>query len=70
MNKNPPPAVRPSLMKPVVLRYKGASSFIITGKITGNTYLFAGNDPGLNVDERDVPSLLEASDLLFKLSEE
>ena len=67
--KNPPPPAKLSLINPVVLQYKGASSFIITGKITGNTYLFAAHDTGLSVDERDVPALLEAAELLCRASD-
>jgi hypothetical protein len=51
----PPPTV-PQF--PVILRHLGNSSFVIKGEVTGHTYLFAGGDQVLTVDERDVPALL------------
>ena len=43
---------------PVLLHHLGASSLVIKGAVTGLTYLFAGHDTSLSVDERDVPALL------------
>jgi hypothetical protein len=51
----PPPAV---LQNPTILYHLGEYSLVIKGEATGRTYLFAGRDAGLTVDERDVPALL------------
>jgi hypothetical protein len=55
------PAAAPSppvLQNPVALRHLGTSSLVIKGAITEHTYLFAGQDTTLDVDERDVSALL------------
>jgi hypothetical protein len=46
------------LQHPVHLQRVGASSIVVMGEATGQTYLFAGRDAGLGVDERDAPALL------------
>jgi hypothetical protein len=51
----PPP---PVLQNPVILRHLGTSSLVIKGAVTDHTYLFAGTDTGLSVDERDAPALI------------
>jgi hypothetical protein len=52
------PAEAPALQNPTPLRYLGDSSLAITGQVTGRSYLFAGQDSALAVDERDVADLL------------
>jgi hypothetical protein len=52
------PSQPPALQTPTPLRYLGDSSLAITGQITGRSYLFAGRDSTLAVDERDVAGLL------------
>lgn len=47
------------LQNPIILYYSGNSSIVIMGKVTGNTYLFAGDNSGLAVDERDVTGFIE-----------
>jgi hypothetical protein len=51
----PPPA---ELQNPVTVHHLGATSLVMRGAVTGHTYLFAGHDSSLTVDERDVPALL------------
>jgi hypothetical protein len=46
------------LQNPTLLYHLGESSLVIKGGVTGNTYLFAGRGTSLNVDKRDVPTLI------------
>ena len=48
----------PVLQNPIVVRYLGTSSLVVKGAATGRAYLFAGQDVGLTVDERDAPALI------------
>ena len=50
----PPPAPQ----NPVILYHLGPSSLVIKGAATGFTYLFAGRETSLSVDERDVRALM------------
>jgi len=55
------PAQAPTLQNPTLLRHLGDSSLAVRGQVTGRSYLFAGQDSALAVDERDVPALLATS---------
>jgi hypothetical protein len=48
----------PVLQNTVTLHYLGTSSLVIKGTVTNHTYLFASEDTGLSVDERDAPALI------------
>ncbi len=52
------PPTPPILQKPTQLYHLGSSSLAVQGHVTGFTYLFAGRNSSLAVDERDVPALL------------
>jgi hypothetical protein len=56
----------PVLQNAVSLHHLGASSLVINGAVTGYTYLFAGHDTSLSVDERDVPALLSCGHFTIK----
>ena len=53
-----PAPAPPVLQNPVTVHHLGNASLVIKGAVSGHTYLFAGNNAGLSVDERDVPELL------------
>ena len=48
----------PVLQNPVLLNHLGPSSLVIKGDVSGFTYLFSGEETGLEVDARDVPTLM------------
>lgn len=51
----------PVLENPVKLRYYGKSTIMVKGRHTGYLYLFAGGEPALAVDGRDVQDILSVS---------
>ena len=59
----PPPA---ALQNAVLVHHLGATSLVILGEVTGHTYLFAGRDTSLTVDERDVPALLASGQFVIR----
>jgi hypothetical protein len=54
-----PTIPEPVLENPVLLQYHGSHSHMIKGTATGLLYLFAANGKSLEVDSRDVTSLLK-----------
>jgi hypothetical protein len=59
----PPPA---ALQNVVTVHHLGNTSLVILGAVTGHTYLFAGHDTSLTVDERDVPALMATRQFSIK----
>ncbi len=57
-----PVAPTPVLENTVALQYKGASTYLIKGAVTGYVYLFAPNEQKLFVDGRDVSMILKESE--------
>lgn len=51
-------AKAPTIQNPTLLYYRGDSSLVTKGAVTGLSYLFAGSAEGLLVDERDIPAFL------------
>jgi hypothetical protein len=69
MSKTKVQAVVPSpliLQNPILLHHLGSMSLVIKGAVTGVTYLFAGQDSSLAVDERDVPTLMVTRQFIIK----
>jgi hypothetical protein len=64
-------SVSPELVleNPVPISYHGTNTCLIRGTKTGYLYLFSAHEPGLMIDERDVPQLLAESQK-FSLAEE
>lgn len=59
----PTPVVpTPVLENTVALQYKGPSTYLIKGAVTGYLYLFAPNEQKLLVDGRDASMILKESE--------
>lgn len=58
---------KPVLQNPTKLYHLGEISLVVKGAVTNITYLFAGRDTTLEVDERDVPGFMELQ--LFAIME-
>jgi hypothetical protein len=61
-NKEPVPAnADPVLEDPVQLQYNGTNTILVKGTRTGYLYIFAGGEPALAIDGRDVQDILSLS---------
>ena len=54
---NPLPPTRPAQTQ---VAYKGDSSIVVRGQVTGTAYLFGPRGAALLVDTRDAPALLRS----------
>ena len=54
---NPTPPMQPSSTS---VEYRGDSSLVVRGQVTGTTYLFGPRGAALLVDTRDVAALLRS----------
>jgi hypothetical protein len=57
-----PIAPTPILENAITLQYKGTSTYLTKGAVTGYLYLFAANEQGLLVDGRDASMILKDSE--------
>ena len=62
-------SVKPALLNPKTIYHLGDTSLVMTGAVTGNTYLFPPRGGDLEVDERDFVHLLSTGLFHFRKPE-